>query len=220
MAGQSTLSVKVDLSRVADNARGIRALTGVRLLAVVKADAYGLGAKQVVRALAEIVDGFCVFRLQEAIDAEIWTNTRKETIALGPDDGASASDYLAAGVRPAVWTEVQATSLRDARPLLAVDTGMQRFNSPPEQIDRVLLAGGCDEAFTHAISLLQVARLKEIAGGRRLKLHAAGSSLLDEPMSWLDAVRPGLALLSRGGTRGDAAGRSSGKSRRGWVQRV
>jgi alanine racemase len=39
-----------------------------------------------------------------------------------------------------------------------------------------------------------VQRLLDLAGGRGLALHAAGSSLLDEPSARLGAVRPGLAL--------------------------
>jgi alanine racemase len=40
----------------------------------------------------------------------------------------------------------------------------------------------------------------ELVGGRGLRLHAAGSSLLDDPAARLDAVRPGLALY-RGAVR-------------------
>jgi alanine racemase len=77
-----------------------------------------------------------------------------------------------------------------------VDTGMQRFACPSAQIEKVLQAGGCTEAFTHAINLDQVAALRKAVAGHKLFLHAAGSSLLHEPTAWLDAVRPGLALYT------------------------
>ena len=44
---------------------------------------------------------------------------------------------------------------RDARPILCVDTGMQRFACAREQIDDVIRAGAIDEAFTHAVTLEQ-----------------------------------------------------------------
>ena len=71
---------------------------------------------------------------------------------------------------------------------------MQRFACPPEQVDALIAAGGIDEAFTHAARIEQVHRLRELAGGKVRRMHAAASALLDEPSAWLDAVRPGLAL--------------------------
>jgi alanine racemase len=71
---------------------------------------------------------------------------------------------------------------------------MQRFACPREKIDEVIEAGTCDEAFTHAVTLEQAKRLAEWTLGRGLRLHAAASSLLDQPDARLDYVRPGLAL--------------------------
>jgi len=164
------------------------------MLAVIKADAYGLGAEAVAPGIADLVDGFCLFSLREAAAIKLWELTGKPAMTLGQDPGVGEADYTAEHVRPAVWTIERAAALRGARPILSVDTGMQRFACPPEQIDAVLAAGGCDEAFTHATRLGHVQRLLESVGGRNLRLHAAGSSLLDEPLARLDAVRPGLAL--------------------------
>ncbi len=164
------------------------------MLAVIKADAYGLGAEAVARTIADLADGFCLFSLREAAAIRLWELTGKPSMTLGPDPGVGEAEYLAEHVRPSVWIVERATSLRAARPILSVDTGMQRFACPPEQIDAVLAAGGCDEAFTHATRLGHVQRLLELVGDRNLRLHAAGSSLLDEPLAWLNAVRPGLAL--------------------------
>jgi len=175
-------------------------MTGVPVMAVIKADAYGLGAERVAAAIADLVEGFCIFRVAEAIEAQHFQRTGKQSLALGPDLDLTADDYLAQGVRPAVWSEDRAMALRRARPILSVDTGMQRFACPADQIDRVLRAGQCDEAFTHATSLHRVDRLLALVGNRGLKLHAAGSSLLHEPTARLDCVRPGIALY-RGAAR-------------------
>ena len=90
----------------------------------------------------------------------------------------------------------RATALRRANPVLAVDTGMQRFACPPAQVAAVIQAGECTEAFTHATTLEHVAALRDAVALHDLFLHAAGSSLLHEPAAWLDAVRPGLALYT------------------------
>jgi alanine racemase len=175
-------------------------MTGVPILAVVKADAYGLGIKRISECLADKVAGFCVFSLAEAAAAQLWERTAKPAMALGCDGDESAEDYIAQHVRPAVWTVDRAAAFKKARPILSVDTGMQRFSCPPEKIGDALRVGECDEAFTHATRPEQVTLLIDRVGGRHLRLHAAGSSLLDIPTARLDAVRPGIALY-RGAVR-------------------
>jgi alanine racemase len=164
------------------------------VLAVIKADAYGLGAHDVAGAIADIVHGFCFFSLKEAIAANLDPKTRKPSILLGPPGSMVPQDYLSLDLRPAVSTVEQATALKKAKPILCIDAGMQRFACPPSQIDRVIAAGNCREAFAHAPTMEQVNKFKELTAGKGLKLHAAASSLLDEKDAWLDAVRPGIAL--------------------------
>jgi alanine racemase len=187
---------RVELGRIRGNAHAIRTQVGpsVGIYAVIKADAYGLGAKMVSEAITDQVDAFCVFALREAVEADLWQRTGQPAIPIGPPESLDPAPYLAQHVRPAVSTVEQAMALKAARPILCVDTGMQRFACRPEHIDAVIAAGGIDEAFTHATTLAQVRRLVDLAGGRGLKLHAAGSSLLDEREARLDTVRPGLAL--------------------------
>ncbi len=185
-------SVTIDLSRIQANGEAIARRTGVPVIAVVKADAYGHGARRVVQALGDLVEAFYVFDAAETVHYDA-IDTGKPTIALlGASD--DPGDYLARRIRPAVWTAERASRLRDARPVLSLDTGQHRFGCGGEQADAVVRAGGCDEAFTHATTLAQVQQFRETVGGKVAKLHAAGSALLDEPGAWLDAVRPGLAL--------------------------
>jgi alanine racemase len=187
--------VRIDLSRVRNAGQAIAHRTGVPVIAVVKADAYGLGAREVVTALREVpgVAGFYCFSLREAVDAGTW-KSGKPTICLIGFERETASEYREYHARPAVWDAQRAHDLRAARPVLCVDTGMQRFACPRDRIDEVIAAGACDEAFTHAVALEQAKRLSDWCVGRGLRLHAAGSALLDQPDAWLDFVRPGLAL--------------------------
>ncbi|MEZ0266695.1 MAG: alanine racemase [Phycisphaerae bacterium] len=198
-----SLRATIDLGRVRRNAVEVAARTGVEVWATIKADGYGLGAARVAGALADVVAGFCVFALDEATGIDLWSLTGRPAIALGPPTH-DAEAYRAAHVWPAVSTPEQASMLRAARPILCVDTGMQRFACPPEWVAEAVRAGGIDEAFTHATRAEQAARLVELmAPFRGIKLHAAASSLLDEPDCRLDAVRPGMALY-RGAVRATA----------------
>jgi alanine racemase len=194
------VQMKIDLGRVRDNVASIAHRCGVDVIAVVKSDAYGLGAVPVVQTISDLVAGFCVFKLREAVEAIKWQVPRRPTISLGPSFDIDPMDLAGAGVRPSVWTVEEAQRLRSARPVLCVDTGMQRFACPPANVDAVIAAGGIDEAFTHATKLEHVELLKSAVAGQRLRLHAAGSSLLDEPAAHLDAVRPGMAMY-RGAAR-------------------
>jgi alanine racemase len=194
------IRVEVDLARVRENTVSIRKRVGVDVIAVVKSQAYGLGARAVAEAIGELVSGFCVFSVEEARAAGLWEAAGKPILALGPGSDASPEEFAAAHVRPAVWTVQEASRLRNARPVLCVDTAMRRFACPPDEIDAVLNAGEIDEAFTHATRLEHARMLADALGGRELRLHAAASSLLDEPRAWLDAVRPGMALY-RGAVR-------------------
>lgn len=182
------------------NVESIARTCCVPIIAVVKADAYGLGIEPVTQAIADLVESWCVFSFAEAASVELWGKTAKPSLMLGPPVKEDVGEYIAQRVRPSVWDAQRAAALRAARPILCVDTGMQRFACPADHVDAVLKAGNCDEAFTHATSIERVEQFLGWVGNRDLKLHAAGSSLLDEPRARLDAVRPGLAIY-RGAAR-------------------
>lgn len=194
------VNVTIDLARVRKNAAEVAARVGVPVWATIKADAYGLGASRVAAALADVVEGVCVFALAEAVAIDLWKLTGKPAIALGPPETLDPDRWIEAHVRPAVATVDQALQLADAAPVLCVDTGMQRFACPAADVGAVLEAGNINEAFTHATRVEHVRRLREATVGRKLRLHAAATGLLDEPEARLDAVRPGLALY-RGAVR-------------------
>lgn len=194
MARSRHVAVSIDLGRVRANVQEIVRTTGVPLIAVIKADAYGLGASEVAPAIRDLVGTFCVFSLREAAEAQLWERTARPAIAIGPPWTMNPDEYRTLHVRPAVSAVEPAAALRAADPLLCVDTGQQRFACPIDRIDEAIRAGGCNEAFTHATRVEQVRQLKSAAGGKVERLHAAGSSLLDCQEAWLDAVRPGLAM--------------------------
>ena len=145
------LRILVDLDRVRENALAISRLVKVDILAVVKADAYGLGAGRVAKTIGNLVAGFCVFGMDEA--APLWKLAKKPTLVLGPTNDLEPDELAEAHARPAVWTVSEASRLRSARPVLCMDTGMRRFACPAENVEAVLKAGEIDEAFTHATKL-------------------------------------------------------------------
>ena len=196
------VSVQVDLPRVRQNVELIARRTGVPIIAVVKADAYGLGARQVAKAIGDLVDGFYVFDAAEAMRYALFDLTGRRTIVLR-GDSPDAADYLARRIQPVAWTEDRARALRPMHPIVSVDTGQQRFGCDRALLRQIAAAGDIQEAMTHATTVAQASSLKRAlddAGLVPCRAHAAGSSLLDQPAAWLDTVRPGLAMY-RGAVR-------------------
>ncbi|MFT3733125.1 MAG: alanine racemase [Hyphomicrobium sp.] len=194
------MDLEVNLGVVRRNVEAIAKVTGVAVLPVVKADAYGLGIDAICDAVADLASGFCVFQASEAIAANLALRFGKRVIALGPPESLDASDYIARGITPSVRNPEQARQLRSANPALCVDTGMQRFACPLADCRAAIVAGDCHEAFTHATRIDHVEMLKDATSGFDLFRHAAGSSLLHDGQAVLDAVRPGLAMY-RGAVR-------------------
>jgi len=187
------VSVCVNLDQVRASAECIRATTGVSLIAVVKADAYGLGAVRVADALAAVADDFAYFSVHEAQEVG------QPGLVLGPPEGDPAY-YRELKLRPSITNRGEAEKFAGVRAAINVDTGMQRFGCPPEQLDDLLSRCNADEVFTHTDDPHAVQLLQEVCRGRVASVHAASSSLLDYPPAWLDAVRPGIALY-RGAVR-------------------
>jgi alanine racemase len=199
---KSEISVSINLARVRQNAEAILLQSGVPIIAVVKADAYGLGAIRVAEAIGDLVQGFYVFDVTEAVAGRFWDIAKRRTITLNSDLD-DPQDYLSRHIQPVVWSVNRAAELRETNPILSVDTGQQRFACPIAETETVRAAGDCREAMTHAINQQQVDRLLEAAADWNsddVFLHAAGSALLNEPAARLNAVRPGLALY-RGAVR-------------------
>lgn len=187
------LSVSVSLQRVRDAVTSVARRSRCAVIAVVKANAYGLGAARVIDAIDDLVDSYYLFHPREVLDARLHEHTGKSFIAAVPQ-GESPQLLRDARIQPGVWTVEQAMHYATCNPVLCVDTGMQRFACPMDHVDEVLSAAPIREAFTHASRREQAIALAERLNGRGLRLHAAGSALMDDPACTLDAVRPGLAL--------------------------
>ncbi len=187
------LQVTINLDQIRCAAEAIRRQTGVELIAVIKADAYGLGAPRVADVLAGVVREFAYFSLPEAREVG------RPGLVLGPPDGEPA-EFRELNLRPAVANRAAAAKFAGQRVAIKVDTGMQRFGCPPDDLDD--LVARCDVAdyFSHAVTLDAIVRLRAACAGRGRPVHAAATCLLGQPEAWFDAVRPGLALY-RGAVR-------------------
>ena len=213
--------VEVHADNLRRNVREVARRVGSRpILAVAKNNGYGLGvvnAARVFEGLPEIA-GVAVVKLAEAAairDAGI----KKPLLLLGPLDETEIEDAAARDITPIVYTRIGAALDRAAQKLgraisiqVCVDTGIGRVGVPYRdapaliddlatrpslRIDGILMTFAEDPEFDGE----QLRRFLELTdaltkAGRRLgKRHAASSfALFQRPDSFLDMVRPGMAL--------------------------
>ena len=151
------IKAKIHLKSIAENALAFKTLTGKRLCAVVKADAYGHGAEEVAFALQGLVDCFAVAILSEAKAIKTCA-CGKDVLILCPP--IALLDAMEAVQNGFVCTVAGMTSARlvaqaseickiPARVHLKVNTGMNRYGMGVSELGRV-----CN--FFKSISLVKV----------------------------------------------------------------
>ena len=212
--------VDVDLGALVANARAIAARCGNRLLPMVKANGYGLGAIEVARALESLEPwGYGVATVEEGAALRASGITRPILVA-SPLLPEAIDGYLDNDLRPAVGdpAALGAWCGRSDRPFhLEIDSGMGRAGvrwDEPSAVAAVAArlheAAGWEGAFTHFHSAdtdpasveTQWARFQEVLAAlpRRPRLvHAANSSAaLRGSRFAADLVRPGIFLFGGG----------------------
>lgn len=211
----------IDLAALVANWRHIGAASGAaQVAAVVKADAYGLGARPVVRALAAAgCRLFCVAHLEEALAlADLLPQGGALGVLNGLVPGAEGA-CARAGLRPVLntlaqarrWQAEAATQHRPLPAFLQVDSGMARLGVSPAEA--ALLA--TDSAFRAAVPLAGLishlacadvpedpANARQLASFAATAAHFPGvarslansGGCLMGPAFGGDIARPGLAL--------------------------
>ena len=143
--------VEIDLAAIIANARTVRAVTGVDVFAVVKADGYGHGAIAVARALtaARAAAGFAVSLVEEGVvlrDAGVTA----PVLVMGPSQHGGEDDMVMAGLIPVIacpedLVALAAVARRRDRKIdahLKVDTGMGRLGVPEAQAAQLAVDAG------------------------------------------------------------------------------
>ena len=202
MRGVSRSEITIDLGAVRRNVARLREVAApAEVWAVVKADAYGHGARDVARVALEAgARGLCVATAPEALALRAVTDDAR-VLVMAPL--ARGEDAVAREARAEV--AVSHAEIPDGLPLhVKVDTGMGRFGLSPGEAsalarDRIVgvmshlaTADGDDLGFARE----QVARFADVAarfeGATR---HvSASAATLRLPEARFDAVRCGIAL--------------------------
>ena len=140
--------VQIDLDAIRDNLRAVRRKAGTRVMAVVKADAYGHGAVQVARHLEPECDFFGVSSVAEAMELR-QAGLRNPILILGHTPVEGFAQAVEHNIRIAIFKPGDAQALSDeavrqgrtAHIHLAVDTGMSRIGFEATAASADLCAG-------------------------------------------------------------------------------
>ncbi|MCY7339895.1 MAG: alanine racemase [Sphingomonas bacterium] len=212
------LRLRLDSAALQNNWRWLQRVAGVAAGAAVKADGYGLGAREVTRRLgAAGCRDFFVSTWAEA--AALGPMPEAATLSVlhgvGPDDLKTA---LASNARPVLNTAAQVARWKAAAPGRAcdvmVDTGMNRLGLRGEElhlldgltIDTLMSHLACADE-DHAMNAVQQGRFAAVAAtvsAKRYSLANSAGICLGADYAF-DLVRPGLALYG-GVPRGEAEG--------------
>ncbi|MEJ5211016.1 MAG: alanine racemase [Burkholderiales bacterium] len=213
LAPSRPLTALIHREALVHNLRRARAAApNARILAVVKANAYGHGLLTVARALAE-ADGFGVLGLEEAVRLREAGFAHPIVLLEGPFAAADVTEAARLGLTLVVHSEEQVAMLEaasPARPLdvfLKVNTGMNRLGFAPEAFAtvrarlRALPAVGRMTAMTHFATADEPAGLgrqfevfRALIGPTMPFSAANSAALLRHPETHGDWVRPGIML--------------------------
>lgn len=147
----------IDLGAIRHNLRTIKDRVGKKLLVVIKANAYGHGAKRVAEATRDIADYFAVATIEEAIQLRE-DNIKNPILILGYVSPEYFSDLVKYDIEQTVFDYESAVLLAQAggKAHIAIDTGMGRIGFPPtdescEVIKRIASLDGIklEGIFTH-----------------------------------------------------------------------
>jgi alanine racemase len=222
----------VDTQALRSNLEVLRARAPrARVLAVVKANAYGHGLVPVALALGG-VDAFAVARIEEAVALRGAGITQPIVLLEGVINGEQLAAAAELQLELVVHDALQIALLEAFRGAhrfalwIKLDTGMNRLGFRPEDFpaawsriatlgvpplkQRVLTHLACADERAHPANAEQLARFAAIADPLGVERSIANSAaVLSLPQSHVEWVRPGLALYGLspfGGQTGTAFG--------------
>lgn len=211
------IRARIESAALRANLQAIRARApGSRVMAVVKANAYGHGLVPTALALAD-ADAFAVARLEEAVALRDAGSKRRIVLLEGVLNAAQLEQAAQLELDLVVHQPLQIALLEAYRgpqpfPLwLKVDTGMNRLGFRPQEFRaawerlrnlrpaplqlRVLTHLACADEADGSYTAEQLARLQPLIAGLDVELSIANSAaILAQPSTHAAWVRPGLAL--------------------------
>lgn len=198
----------IDTKAIVHNWQSLNKLSNAKTGAVVKANAYGLGAKQIARELVKVgVDTFFVALVDEAILLRNVIGPKPIIYVLSGHSDGETEKLISSNSRPVLNSLEQ---LRRHQPLLSIlefaiqiDTGLNRLGIKSYDWDLNMSSGAdfimshlaCADEPLNEMNEQQLTLFKKMTFGTKvpLSLSATGGVLLNKKYHF-DIVRPGIGI--------------------------
>lgn len=218
---------EINLQHLTKNIQALKErVSGRKIMAVVKCDAYRHGAVRCSRYMEPEVDGFAVATVDEGIELRMG-GVKKPVLVFGVPAYDTAAAYQTHHLTATVSHAAHFSILMDGtRYHLNFDTGMNRLGFSPDEAasvrelavaNRRLICGGIYSHFATAdnpgsdFAIFQQKRFQNILeyfGEVPLRHMSNTGASVNYSFDHFDMVRVGLAVL----------GYNSGKTRHGWLK--
>jgi alanine racemase len=172
-----TTVATIHLGALRHNLAQLRQLAApAKVMAVVKADAYGHGLERVARALDGDADAFAVASLGDGLRLRAAGHRQRIVVLSGPDQAGDIAEMQRLGLEAAIHHESQLQWLSEASPgrgrlrvWLKVDSGMHRLGFPPELAASVHARLATMAGIDPQIGLMTHFAESEVFGGERTR---------------------------------------------------
>lgn len=190
----------IDLEALSHNATLLRKLAGSRrLMAVVKADAYGHGLVDCARTLSPRVDAFAVAFLDEAVVLRQAGLGDRILVLEGPMDVAEADSFAELGLWPVVhraeqlsWFEQSPTGTPEGL-WLKVDTGLHRLGLEIDTLSELVSRAESMAPVTLMSHLACAGDVDDPLSQTQMRRWQAATERFDLPTSLLNSASSLLA---------------------------
>ncbi|WP_448097014.1 alanine racemase [Luteibacter yeojuensis] len=203
-----TTVATIHLGALRHNLARVRALAGsARVMAVVKADAYGHGLERVARALDSEAEAFAVAAIADGLRLRAAGHRQRIVVLSGPDTPSDIAEMQRLRLEALIHHDAQLPWLAKADPSrgplrvwIKVDTGMHRLGFPPGRVRDVHAAVlampaidrdvgfmthfASSEEFEGRDTALQIARFKDATAGLEGPRALSNSAAV---LGWPDA---------------------------------
>lgn len=206
-----TTVATIHLGALRHNLSRVSAMAGpAKVMAVVKADAYGHGLERVARALNGDAEAFAVAAIADGLRLRAAGHRQRIVVLSGPDTPSDLVEMQRLGLDALIHHDAQLPWLARADPArgplrvwIKVDTGMHRLGFAPERVREVHASLRAMPAIDDEIGLMTHFASSEEFEGRDTALQIARFRDATQGLQGPRALSNSAALLGWPDARGD-----------------
>jgi alanine racemase len=206
-----TTVATIHLGALRHNLARLKAMAApARVMAVVKADAYGHGLERVARALDADAECFAVAALGDGLRLRAAGHRQRIVVLSGPDQPGDIAEMQRLGLDAAIHHEAQLAWLAEAAPTrgrlrtwLKIDSGMHRLGFAPERVAEVHARLAALPGIDPEIGLLTHFAESEVFGGIGTPAQIARFEATTRGLAGPRSLSNSAAVLGWPDARGD-----------------